>query len=142
MTKRLKMKDFTVYSKYSTFVNQLKDDYTKVVVRPIPKNNLAVQLGNFTADLYKKCYTTNDEEMAIRYNDSVVALIYVPCVDQYQKQYIVCVTYVSVLDNKIISKQCYKESVNPLCISNANIKDILAELKNIDACVKDEDDRI
>lgn len=136
------MKDFTVYSKYNTFVNQLKDDNTEVVVRPMPKNNLAVQLGNFSADLYKNCYRTNDEEMAIRYNDAVVALIYVPCVDQYQKQYIVCVTYVSVRDNKIISKQCYKESVNPLCISNANIKDILAELKNIDACMKDEDDRI
>jgi hypothetical protein len=136
------MKDFTVYSKYDTFVNQLKDDFTKVVVRPTPKNNLAIHLGNFSADLYKNCYRTNDAEMAIRYNDSVVALIYVPCVDQYQKQYIVCVTYVSVLNNKIISKQCYKESVNPLCISNANIKDILAELKNMNEVMKDEYDRI
>ena len=136
------MKDFTVYSKYDTFVNQLKDDYTKVVVRSMPKNNLAVQLCNFSADLCKKCYGTNDAEMAIRYNDSVVALIYVPCVDQYQKQYIVCVTYVSVLDNKCISTQCYKESVNPLCISNANIKDILADLKNMNDSMKDEYDRI
>ncbi len=136
------MKDFTVYSKYNTFVNQLKDDYTEVVVRPMPKSNLAVQLGEFSAELSKKCYTTNDSEMTIRYNDSVGALIYVPCVDQYQKQYIVCVIYVSLPDKKIISKQCYKESVNPLCISNANIKDILAELKNIDACMKDEYDRI
>lgn len=136
------MKDFTVYSKYDTFVNQLKDEYTKVEVRPLSKSHLAALLCDFSADLSKKCYTTNDSEMAIRYNDSVAALLYAPCVDQYQKQYIVCVIYVSLRDNKCISKQSYKESVNPLCISNANIKDILSELKNIDACMKDEDDRI
>ncbi len=131
------MKDFTVYSKYTTFVNQLKDDHTEVITRPTAKGNLAAMLSNFSADLSKKCYNTNDEEMLIRYNDSVVALIYAPCVDQYQKQYLVCVIYVSVLNNNCISKQCYKESVNPMCISNANIKDILAELKNIDASMKD-----
>lgn len=136
------MKDFTVYSKYDTFVNQLKDDYTEVVVRPMSKNHLEVQLSHFSADLCKNCYKTNDEEIAIRYNDSVGALLYVPCVDQYQKQYIVCVIYVRLRDSKFISKQCYKESVNPLCISNANIKDILAELKNMNDVMKDEYDRI
>lgn len=136
------MKDFTVYSKYDTFVNQLKDDYTEVVVRPMSKNHLEVQLSYFSADLCKNSYRTNDAEMAIRYNDSVGALIYAPCVDQYQKQYIVCVIYVSLSDNKFISKQCYKESVNPLCISNANIKDILADLKNMNDVMKDEYDRI
>lgn len=132
------MKDFTVYSKYTTFVNQLKDEHTEVITRPMTKSNLEVQLNNFSAELSKKCYKTNDEEMVIRYNDSVAALIYVPCVDQYQKQYLVCVTYVSMHDKKCIANQCYKESVNPLCISNANIKDILAELKNIKAGLKND----
>lgn len=131
------MKDLTVYSKYTTFVNQLKDEHTEVITRPMTKGNLEAHLGNFSADLSKKCYRTNDEEMIIRYNDSVAALIYAPCVDQYQKQYIVCVIYVSMRNNEYIAKQCYKESVNPMCISNANIKDILAELKNIDAGIKD-----
>jgi hypothetical protein len=131
------MKDLTIYSKYTTFVNQLKDENTEVITRPMTKSNLEVQLSNFSADLSKKCYRTNDEEMVIRYNDSVAALIYAPCVDQYQKQYIVCVIYVSMLNKECIAKQIYKESVNPLCINNANIKDILAELKNIDASIKD-----
>lgn len=131
------MKDFTVYSKYTTFVNQLKDEHTEVITRPMPKGNLEAQLSNFYADLSKKCFNTNDEEMVIRYNDSVIALIYAPCVDQYQKQYLVCVTYASMSNKECIAKQCYKESVNPMCISNSNIKDILAELKNIDAGMKD-----
>ena len=133
------MKDFTVYSKYTTFVNQLKDEHTEVITRPMLKINLEAMLSNFSADLSKKCYRTNDEEMLIRYNNSVVALIYTPCVDQYQKQYIVCVIYASVSNKECIykHKQCYKESANPMCISNANIKDILAELKNIDASMKD-----
>lgn len=130
------MKDFTVYSKYETFVKQLKDDCTEAIVRPMSKGNLELQLCNFSSDLRKNCFNTNDEEMVIRYNDSVAALIYAPCVDQYQKQYIVCVIYVNMRNNKCISKQCYKESVNPLCINNANVKDILAELKNIDANMK------
>lgn len=131
------MKDFTVYSKYTTFVNQLKDEHTEDITRQMSKSNLAVLLSNFSADLSKKCYTTNDEEMLIRYNDSVTALIYAPCVDQYQKQYLVCVIYVNAHNKELIAKQCYKEAVNPLCISNANIKDILAELKNLDASMKD-----
>lgn len=132
------MKDFTVYSKYTTFVNQLKDEHTEVITRPMTKSNLEVQLNNFSADLCKKCFRTNDEEMVIRYNDSVAALIYAPCVDQYQKQYVVFVIYVSMSNNEYIAKQCYKESVNPLCINNANIKDILAELKNIKAGLKND----
>lgn len=131
------MKDFTIYSKYTTFVNQLKDEYTEVITRPMSKSNLEAHLINFSADLSKKCYRTNDEEMIIRYNDSVAALLYAPCIDQYQKQYVVFVIYVSMLNKECISKQCYKESANPMCISNANIKDILAELKNIDASMKD-----
>ena len=131
------MKDLTIYSKYTTFVNQLKDEYTEVITRPMLKINLEAMLSNFSADLSKKCYRTNDEEMLMRYNNSVVALIYAPCVDQYQKQYCVFVIYVNMLNKECISKQCYKESVNPMCISNANIKDILAELKNIDASMKD-----
>lgn len=131
------MKDFTVYSKYETFVNQLKDDFTEAIIRPMSKGNLELQLCNFSSELCKNRYNTNDEEMVIRYNDSVAALMYAPCVDQYQKQYIVCVIYVNMRNNKCISKQCYKESVNPLCINNANVKDILAELKNIDASMKD-----
>lgn len=131
------MKDLTVYSKYTTFVNQLKDDHTEVITRPMPKSNLEALLSNFSADLSKKCYRTNDEEMLIRYNNSVVALIYAPCVDQYQKQYLVCVIYISLSNNECVYQQIYKESANPMCISNANIKDILAELKNIDASMKD-----
>ena len=131
------MKDFTVYSKYTTFVNQLNDEHIEVVTRPMSKSNLEAHLSNFAADLSKKCYRTNDEEMVVRYNDSVAALLYAPCVDQYQKQYLVFVIYVSVRDHKCISKQIYTESVNPMCINNANIKDILAELKNIDASMKD-----
>lgn len=131
------MKDFTIYSKYTTFTNQLKDEYTEVVTRPMSKSNLEAHLNNFSADLSKKCYRTNDEEMVIRYNDSVAALIYAPCVDQYQKQYVVFVIYVSISNKECIAKQSYKESVNTMCISNANIKDILAELKNIEADMKD-----
>lgn len=130
------MKDYTVYSKYSTFIKQLDDDnLTDIVIRNISVDNLNAFKDKFYLELYKKCYTQNSVEMALRYNNKVSALIYSPCVDQYQKQFIVCVVFVDIATHKLLGQQCYKEPVNPLCITNLSVKDILAELKKFEALV-------
>lgn len=126
------MKDFTVYSKYETFVKQLSDENTEVVIRNSIASNYDTMLTAFTSELNKKCYTRNDVEMCIKLKDTNIAtLLYVPIVDQYQKHFIVCVLFVNTATNTIIDKQCYVETVNPLCINNANIKDILNTMQNI-----------
>lgn len=123
------MKDFTVYSKYETFTNQLSNNELEVVIRPMKAGNRDIYNSHFYCDLCKNCYKPNDEEMLIKYKDKVIAFLYTPCVDHYQKQYIVCTLFVNAASNKIIGHQCYKEAVNPMCISNANIKDIISEMK-------------
>lgn len=126
---RVNMKDFTVYSKYETFTNQLSNNELEVVIRPMKASNKDVYNSQFYCELCKNCYKPNDEEMLIKYKDKVIALLYTPCVDHYQKQYIVCVLFVNAETHKLLGKQCYKEAVNPMCISNANIKDIISEMK-------------
>lgn len=123
------MKDFTVYSKYETFTNQLSNNELEVIIRPMKAGNRDVYNSNFYYDLCKNCYKPNDEEMLIKYKDTIAALLYTPCVDHYQKQYIVCVLFVNKVTNTILGQQCYKEAVNPMCISNTNIKDIISEMK-------------
>lgn len=126
------MKDFTVYSKYETFINQLTDNNIDVTIRNSNTTNYETMLITFNSELNKKCYTRNDAEMCIKLKDTnIAALLYVPIVDQYQKQFIICVLFVNTDNNTIIDKQCYKDAVNPLCITNANIKDILNSMQNI-----------
>lgn len=130
------MKDYTVYSKYSTFVKQLDDDkLTEIIIRDIGVDNLSIFNAKFYLELYKKCYTQNAVEMSLRYNNKVSALIYAPCVDQYQKQFVVCVLFVDIATHKLLGQQCYKEPVNPLCITNLSVKDILTGLKKFEALV-------
>ena len=140
------MKDFTVYSKYETFVKQLTDIDDTVIYNTISTSKyISKFIEHFGIELSKPGFSTNDVMLEIvnriNVNNShqdVRTLIYIPCVDKYQKQYNVFVMHlidacqlITSTNNITCMYQAYKETVNPMCISNANIKDILQEQKNI-----------
>lgn len=133
------MKDLTVYTKYSTFINQLTE--TEDVIQynsNMTKEDISQFIEQFGAVLSKPGFSQNDMYLNFsrrctvnNEHRDVHTRIYVPCVDHYQKQYNVFVIHRLENPSKVgallVTKTQYKEAVNPLCITNANIKDIISE---------------
>lgn len=136
---RVNMKDLTVYSRYETFIKQLNQNEDIVVYNDTMNDVLMSEfIRVFGANISKPGFSKNDAILHFSKrcnvkNESrdITTLIYIPCADHYQKQFNVFV--INILENRkthntYTSTHCqYRETVNLMCISNANVKDIMNE---------------
>ena len=118
------MKDFTVYSRYETFLKQQDSGIT------IDANyNCSI---SFLQKLFKDVTIKefNNATLVANYKGYWL-LFYTPIIDQYKKQYTIYVAILNGSNDVCLCTETYKETIQPNQMSNGVVLDVLKIAESI-----------
>jgi hypothetical protein len=118
------MKDFTVYSRYETFLKQQDSSIT------IDANfNCSI---NFLQKLFKDITIKEYNKAALIANYKGYWLVfYAPIIDQYKKQYTIYVAILNGINDECLYTETYKDTTQPNQMTNSVVLDVLKIAESI-----------
>ena len=118
------MKDFTVYSRYETFLKQQDSSIT------IDANfNCSI---NFLQNLFKDVTVKEYNKATLIANyKGYWLLFYTPIIDQYKKQYTIYVAILNCSNDECLHTETYKDVTQPNQMTNSVVIDVLKIAESI-----------
>lgn len=118
------MKDFTVYSRYETFLKQQDSNITT----DANFNCSICFLQNLFKDVTVKEY--NKATLIANYKGYWL-LFYTPIIDQYKKQYTIYVAILNCSNDECLCTETYKDTTQPNQMTNSVVIDVLKIAESI-----------
>lgn len=118
------MKDFTVYSRYETFLKQQDSSITTDA-----NFNCSISfLQNLFKDITMKEY--NKAALIANYKGYWL-VFYTPIIDQYKKQYTIYVAILNGINDECVCTETYKDTTQPNQMTNSVVLDVLKIVESI-----------
>ena len=118
------MKDFTVYSRYETFLKQQDSSITT----DANFNCSICFLQNLFKDVTVKEY--NKATLIANYKGYLL-VFYTPIIDQYKKQYTIYAAILNGINDVCLHTETYKDTTQPNQMTNRVVLDVLKIAESI-----------
>lgn len=118
------MKDFTVYSRYETFLKQQDSSITT----DANFNCSICFLQNLFKDVTVKEY--NKATLIANYKGYLL-VFYAPIIDQYKKQYTIYAAILNGINDVCLHTETYKDTTQPNQMTNRVVLDVLKIVESI-----------
>lgn len=124
------MKDLTLYSRYSTFAEQLMIADIATHIRAIDNEEFTSVYQQLFNELTTKEFNSTVLELDVcdfDGHDKGSATIYTPIIDQYKKQYTIYVLYFDE-HGTLVNKDIFRDVTSPSQMTKDNVKFIVSTI--------------